>query len=37
MASLNENGLRNHLDEGKLLRSELGIDVLLLSELKLDN
>ena len=36
MASLNINGLRNHIDEIELLLNELKIDILALNETKLN-
>ena len=37
IASLNINGIRNHLDEVKLMMKRLGIHILALNETKLDN
>ena len=37
MTSLNVNGLKNNLDEVKVLMNNMGIDILALNETKLDS
>ena len=37
MASLNVTGLRGHLDQVKILMNDMGIDILVLNETKLDS